>query len=123
MCLMKLSEEEEKKELRKLKEEFPCWKVIKKSGYCQYDNFDTQPKFTRKVHIAEEHSARRMLLDYPLSFHAYLKKPVLSLYSPNKLKYEVVKCWARKEDINRIGYSPYEFTELLAVAVSRIERR
>lgn len=121
MCLKKLSKKDEEKELRKLGEIFPCWKVIQKNGYCKYDFSKLQPRFRRKIHFAEYHPARRMHIDYPPSFHAYLKKPILN--TSQALKHTVVKCWARKEDINRIGYPGADFTELLAVAVSRITRK
>lgn len=121
MCLIKLTLEREQTELAKLPDIFSCWKVIYKDGRCYYDRYGKQPKLTRGTHTAQDFPAHRGVLQYASSFHAYLKMPILKKWDVRR--YRVVKCWAKKEDINRIGYSQCDYKEILAVAVSKITRK
>jgi len=120
MCLKRLAEKDEKKELRKLEEEFPCWKIVRKSGHCEYDMDHNQPRIERKgTYVAQSFPKRRMRLDYPPSFHAFLERPTLS--DNNQFRgFRIIKCWAGKKDINRIGCPQADYSTILAVAVSRI---
>ena len=123
MCLGKLPEKDEKAALEELEDVFPCWKIVQKSGHCEYDQNELQPRIMRgRAYEAENHPARRMMLNYPPSFHAYLEKPVLTEGDVIRRR-KIIKCWARKEDINRIGYSRCDHREILAVATSRIMRK
>lgn len=127
MCLMKLTDKAEKAALAKLSNTFPCWKVISPDGYCQFQATNNEPKFVRgKVHTAADRTNwRRVLLDYVPSFHAYLNAPVL-ITSYRRNGHKVVKCWAEKKDLVRIGYPKDTVgitTRTLSVAVSKITRK
>lgn len=61
----------------------------------------------------------RMKIDYSPGFHAYLGKPISHLAS----QFKIVKCWAKKADIIRIGFPQAGFSTILAVAISKITRK
>ncbi len=123
MCLKQANEALRATTLAKLPDKFPCYKVIKKSGHCFYDFYKDQPRLTRGWHIAQYHPDRRTALHkYPNSFHAYLLKPVLGS-SLQRERWKVVKCWAFKKDIVCIGNSQCDFMNILAVAVTKIQRK
>ena len=119
MCLRKLPEKEEKAIIAKLPKVFPCWKIIRTSGHCEYDVEKVEPKFMRRTHIAKDQTKKkrahnyRMTLNYKPAFHAYLTEPWRA--GPKKYGMMVVKCWANKADIVRINN--------YAVAVSKITRK
>lgn len=124
MCLTKLTKNEERVALAKLPNTFPCWKVIQDNGYCEYDYDKQEPKFTRRTHIAKEGiSTSRTYLTYPPSFHAYLRKPPNRPMNILGRKFQVVKCYASKADIVRIGVDRASNYGILAVAVSKITRK
>lgn len=121
MCLIELTKQVKHDILAKLPDMFPCWKVIQKNGHCYYDPYRTQPKLTRRTHIAQDFPDHRRTAHYPPSFHAYLKMPVLKPH--NESWYRIVKCWAKKEDINCIGHPRDFYISILTVAVSKITRK
>lgn len=130
MCLTKLTKDDERNALAKLPDTFPCWKVIRKDGHCRYDGDKEEPKFTRGTHLAVKGlSPHRALLDYPPSFHAYLTRPTLAIQRENSYIYnrnyqlKVVKCWADKKDIVRIGLCAASGYDCLSIAVSKITRK
>lgn len=119
MCLRKLSKKDETIELRKLPEEFPCWKIIRKSGHCEYDVDKKQPKIERRKELVAQHyPLHRMFLYYPPGFHAYLKAPKECNFDR-----KVIKCWGKKKDIVRIGINRNYPLKGIAVAVSKIRRK
>jgi len=117
-----LSEKEKQKELKKLKDEFPCWKIVQRSLHCEYDPDGEQPRLTKGTHVAKCYPDHRVPLDYPPGFHAYLEKPTLTRLEEIR-DFIIIKCWARKEDVIGIGSIPYLGSKPLAVAVSKITRK
>lgn len=133
MCLTKLSAKDEKAALSKLPDVFPCWKIIREDYSCEYDLRNRQPKLTRGTHIAQDLPVHRSLIDYRPGFHAFLEKPrlrnIFKQQSYSFPRFRVVKCWADKVNIIRIGLTKYEQYMLigsprpLSIAVSKITRK
>ncbi len=129
MCIIKAKKFPQKETLADLTEEFPVWKVIRKTGHAEYDNDCVQPKLlARRTHVAEIHSAHRVPLSYKPSFHAFLNQKDAEAYIESEkggtpYLFVVKKYWMKKADVTMVGMSMHHDKRTCCIAASKIRRK
>ncbi len=134
MCLTGISKEEEAAIIKKLPNSFPCWKILKSKGGMTWYHQDKEPLLTRgKVHKAKYHIMHRTPSKYETGFHAYIshkdaaitfnyKNPETGRCYYHVANGHIVKFWAMKKDIVKIGKDCI-YPNKIAVVIRNIERK
>ena len=129
MCIIESKKFQRKETLADLTEEFPVWKVIRKTGHAEYDIYGTQPKLlARRTYKAKPYPNFRQLLSYAPSFHAFLNRKDANDYIITECNRSgrssmVRKYWMKKADVTVVGGCPYHIVQRCCIAARKITRK